>query len=102
LYLQRFTFQANLAAAANQDYDLYTLEGKVSHSIGKSLTVGAGVKYNKQTVFNITQWGYSAELGWRLGKLGQIDFSADKGFIPGMNNQLVPNNTGRLTYFKTF
>lgn len=102
VFLQKFTLQANVSAAANQDYDLYTLEGKVSHTIGKNLTIGAGVKYNEQTVYNIQQWGYSADLGWRIGKLGQIDFSADKGFIPGMNNQLVPNNTGRLTYIKTF
>ncbi len=64
--------------------------------------MGAGVKYNDQTVYNIELWGYSGELTWRMGKLGQIQFSADKGFIPGMNNVLVPNNTGHLTYFKTF
>jgi len=101
-FLKTFTLQANISAAANQDYDLYTLEGKAQHTIGKKLTVGVGVKYNDQTVYDIQQWGYSAELSWMMGKLGQIRFSADKGFIPGMNNQLIPNNTGRLTYFKTF
>ena len=102
VYLQRFTLQGNASAATNQDYDLYTLEGKVSHTLNKNLQIGVGVKYNEQTVYDIQQWGYSADLTWRIGKLGQIQFSADKGFIPGMNNQLVPNNTGRLTYFKTF
>ncbi|WP_431212121.1 hypothetical protein ACQ86N_41245 [Puia sp. P3] len=46
--------------------------------------------------------GYSAEAGVQLNRLGQIQLSADKGFIPGMNKQLVPDNTGRLTYLKTF
>ncbi|MBS1564376.1 MAG: hypothetical protein JST39_08295, partial [Bacteroidetes bacterium] len=102
LFLSALTLQANASAASNQDYRLYTLEGKGQYNINKYLSAGAGIKYNRQTVFDIEQLGYSAELLFRLDKLGQIQFSADKGFIPGMNKQLVPNNTGRLSYFKTF
>jgi len=102
LFLDKFTFQLNATGATNQDYQLYTLEGKAQHVISKNLTLGAGIKYNKQTVYEINQLGYSAEATIRLNHLGQIQFSADKGFIPGMNKQLVPDNTGRLTYFKTF
>jgi hypothetical protein len=102
VFLRKFTLQLNASGATNNDYQLYTLEGKVQHSVNKWLTVGAGLKYNKQTVYDIDQLGYSAEATLRLNKLGQIQFSADKGFIPGMNKALVPDNTGRLTYFKTF
>lgn len=102
LFLDKFTFQLNASGASNQDYRLYTLEGKVQHAFSKNLTMGGGIKYNKQTVYHIDQLGYSADATIRLNRLGQIQFSADKGFIPGMNKQLVPDNTGRLTYFKTF
>lgn len=102
VFLDKFTLQLNASGATNEDYQLYTLEGKVQHPVSKALTVGAGVKYNKQTVYNIDQWGYSAEATLKLNHLGQIQFSADKGYVPGMNKQLVPDNTGRLTYFKTF
>ena len=102
LFLNKFTLQLNATGASNQDYQLYTLEGKVQHTISKSLTLGAGIKYNKQTVYDIDQLGYSAEATLRINHLGQLQLSADKGFIPGMNKQLVPDNTGRLTYFKTF
>jgi hypothetical protein len=102
LFLSHFTLQGNASAASNQDYKLYTLEGKGLYNINQYLSAGAGIKYNKQTVFNIDQMGYSGELMLRLPKLGQFQFSADKGFIPGMNKQLIPNNTGRLSYFKTF
>jgi hypothetical protein len=102
VFLDKFTFQFNVSMASNQDYQLYTTEGKVQHAIGRSLSLGAGIKYNKQTVYNIDQLGYSAEATIRLNRLGQIQFSADKGFIPGMNKQLVSDNTGRLTYLKTF
>jgi hypothetical protein len=102
VFLNTFTLQLNASGAANQDYQLYTLEGKVQHTLSKALTLGAGIKYNKQTTYNIEQMGYSAEAILHLNKLGQLQFSADKGFVPGMNKQLVPDNTGRLTYLKTF
>jgi len=102
VFLNTFTLQLNASGAANQDYQLYTLEGKVQHTLSKALTLGAGIKYNKQTTYNIEQMGYSAEVILHLNKLGQLQFSADKGFIPGMDKQLVPDNTGRLTYLKTF
>jgi len=101
-FLDKFTVTLNASGAENQSYQLYTLEGKVQHSIGKILTVGAGLKYNRQTVYDIDQFGYSAEAGLRLKRLGQIQFTAEKGFIPGMNKVLVPDNTGRLTYLKSF
>jgi len=101
-FLNKSTLQFNASGATNQDYQLYSLEGKVQQAISKALTLGAGVKYNKQTVYAISQLGYSAEATLRIDRLGQLQFSADKGFIPGMNKRLVPDNTGRLTYFKTF
>ncbi len=92
----------NLSGAINQSYQLFTIEGKLQQNISSILMLGAGVKYNAQTNYNIRQIGYSLEAGLKLSKVGQIVFSADKGFIPGWQNKLVPNNTGRLTYFKIF
>lgn len=101
-FIGQLTLQANASGAFNQEYKLYTLEGKALYNINKYISIGGGVKYNYQTQFNIEQLGYSAETSLQIPKVGQIQFSAEKGFIPGMNKQLVPNNTGRATYFKTF
>ncbi|WP_081195931.1 hypothetical protein [Niastella koreensis] len=101
-FINQLTLQTNASGAFNQDYKLYTVEGRAAYNLNKYLMVGAGVKYNYQTTYNIEQLGYSAETTFQIPKLGQIQFSAEKGFIPGMNKQLVPNNTGRATYFKTF
>lgn len=101
-FMQQLTLQANASGAFNQDYRLYTLEGRALYNINKYITIGGGLKYNYQTSYNIEQLGYAAETTLQVPKLGQIQFSAEKGFIPGMNKQLVPNNTGRATYFKTF
>ena len=102
IFWQQLTVQTNLSGAFNQDYRLYTLEGKGLYNLNKYIMAGAGVKYNRQTVFNIEQLGYSAEIMLQIPRFGQVQFSAEKGFIPGMNKKLVPNNTGRITYFKTF
>lgn len=101
-FVNQLTLQANASGAFNQDYRLYTVEGRALYNINKYVLLGGGVKYNYQTTYNIEQLGYSAETTFQIPKLGQIQFSAEKGFIPGMNKQLVPNNTGRATYFKTF
>jgi hypothetical protein len=101
-FMNQLTLQANASGAFNQDYRLYTVEGRALYNINKYVMIGGGVKYNYQTAFNIEQLGYSAETTFQVPRLGQIQFSAEKGFIPGMNKQLVPNNTGRATYFKTF
>jgi hypothetical protein len=101
-FIDQLTLQGNASGAFNQDYRLYTVEGRANYNINKYIMIGGGVKYNYQTDFNIEQLGYSAETSVQIPKLGQIQFSAEKGFIPGMNKQLVPNNTGRATYFKTF
>jgi hypothetical protein len=101
-FIQQLILQANASGAFNLEYKLYTLEGKALYNINKYISIGGGVKYNYQTEFNIKQLGYSAETSVQIPKVGQIQFSAEKGFIPGMNKQLVPNNTGRATYFKTF
>jgi hypothetical protein len=102
VFLQQLTLQANASGAFNQDYRLYTLEGKGVYALNKFVMLGAGIKYNHQTAFHIDLFGYSAEATLQIPKFGQVQFSADKGYMPGMNKQLVPNNTGRATYFKTF
>jgi hypothetical protein len=48
------------------------------------------------------QWGYNANVTVKVPRLGDIQLMADKGYLPGLNKQLVQNNMGRLTYFKIF
>jgi hypothetical protein len=98
----RLNVQTQLSAAQNNSYNLYVIDGRGDYKITNWLSLGAGIKYNRQTVYNVTQWGYSGSAGIKIPKLGDVKLSADKGFIPGNNRRLMPNNMGRLTYFKTF
>jgi hypothetical protein len=98
----RLTLQLQISLAANASYNLYTADGKADYRLFKWLSIGAGLKYNDQTVYDIKQWGYSATAGIIFRQLGQVRLIWDEGFIPGSNKELVPYNLGRITYTKTF
>ena len=102
IFINRFTWLLNLSESANNDYTLYGAEGGCRYKVKKWLSVQGGLKYNHQTVYNREVWGYSGGLSLKVPKLGEIQCTMDKGFIPGSNKELVPNNTGRVSYFKLF
>jgi len=98
----KLTVQLQGSIAANSSYTLYVADGKADYRVFSWLSMGAGIKYNDQTVYDIRQWGYGANAAVRVPKIGEFRLMGDKGFIPGNNKQLVPNNLGRLTYSKVF
>lgn len=102
LFLGRFTLNGQLSAAVNQEYGLYGAGGDVSWKALDWLELGGGLKYNRQTVYGLSLLGYSGHSKFRIPWIGEIGLYADKGFIPGANKKLVTNNTGRITYTRTF
>jgi len=56
VFLNTFTLQLNASGAANQDYQLYTLEGRVQHTLSKALTLGAGIKYTNKQLIISNKW----------------------------------------------
>lgn len=101
-FIGRLTLQMQLSAAMSTAYDLYVIDDKADYRFTSWLSLGAGLKYNIQTVYNIKQWGYSGSASIRVPKVGEFRMMEDKGFIPGNNKQLVVNKLGRLTYIKVF
>lgn len=102
VFLGKFTLNGAVSAALNPEYNLYGADGNVQYKITNWLEVGGGLKYSKQTVYELIQLGYSGNVRIGIPKLGEVALMADKGFIPGAERRLVSNNTGRLTYTKTF
>ncbi|SEL97668.1 hypothetical protein SAMN04488505_10337 [Chitinophaga rupis] len=102
VFLGKFTVNGSLSSATNQDYALYGADGNLQYRITSWLEVGGGIKYNYQTQYNLQQTGYTANARVNVPKVGEIALMADKGFVPGVNRQLVANKTGRLTYTKIF
>ncbi|SKA40194.1 hypothetical protein SAMN04488128_105138 [Chitinophaga eiseniae] len=102
LFLDRFTLNGQLSAAVNQEYGLYGAGADVSWKALHWLELGGGMKYNRQTVYGLSLLGYSGHSKFRIPWIGEIGLYADKGFIPGAHKKLVTNNTGRVTYTRTF
>jgi hypothetical protein len=102
VFLGRFTLNGGLSSATNQDYGVYGADGSVQYKMLTWLEVGGGLKYNYQTVYRLQQTGYTANARINIPKIGEVALMADQGFVPGVNKQLVPNKTGRLTYTKIF
>ncbi|MBV8256168.1 MAG: hypothetical protein JO154_26475 [Chitinophaga sp.] len=101
-FVNALTLSTGVSAAVNQEYALYGADGNAQYRINRWLEIGGGVKYNYQTVFENKQMGYSGNAKISIPKIGEFGLMADKGFVPGVNKQLVPNKTGRLTYTKIF
>ncbi|TWI88864.1 hypothetical protein LX66_2951 [Chitinophaga japonensis] len=102
VFLGKFTLNGGLSSAVNQDYALYGIDGSMQYKILTWLEIGGGIKYNYQTEYNLQQTGYSANARVNIPKIGEVALMADKGFVPGVDRQLVPNKTGRITYTKIF
>lgn len=102
MFVGRFTIQGTGSAALNSDYNLYGADGNVQYKVRSWLDIGGGVKYSYQTTYELRQVGYTANFRVNIPYFGQVEMMADKGFIPGAERRLVSNNTGRITYTKTF
>ncbi|SFW74141.1 hypothetical protein [Chitinophaga sancti] len=102
MFLGKFTIQGTGSAAMNGSYDLYGADGSILYKFRSWLDIGGGVKYSYQTVYALRNIGYSGTARVMIPYVGQIELMADKGFIPGAEKRLVSNNTGRITYTKTF
>lgn len=101
-FLPRYTLQATVATSTNTEYNIYSAGGSMQYNFNSIISAGAGLKYNRQTVYNLHQLGYSGNILLKLRHIGDIQFMAEKSFIPGPEKRLVENIIGRATYFKTF
>jgi hypothetical protein len=102
VFLNRFTLSSQASAAITEEYSLYGLNGEASWKAKSWLEVGGSLKYNRQTVYHIQQWGYGGNSRVNIPHVGEILIQVDKTYIPGGGKQLVSNNTGRLTYTRIF
>jgi hypothetical protein len=101
-YVNKVTASLNFSYSANIGYSIYTIENSDQFALARFISVGGGVKMIRHTLENFLQWGYSGNVTLKIGQLGDLSLQFDRGFVPGLNRSLVPNNMGRLTYFKTF
>lgn len=102
IFFRKASMMVSASLNKSTEYSVKTIESSGEFRFSTVVAAGAGVKMIKHDLLSAMQWGYSGSLSLNIPKLGEIQLMMDKGFIPGMNRQLVENRMGRLTYYKTF
>lgn len=97
----KLTLNTAVGLSYNADYRLQTIDQGMNYRLTNWLRAGGGLKWNRlNSITNAI--GYYGSAQWKLKKLGEIEMSFDHGFLPGLNGVLLPNDMGRIVYFKTF
>lgn len=100
--VNKFHYTLNAAANIGTDANIYSLEHLAQLNFSERFSVGGGIKAVKQLGIASLFLGYSGNMAFRINKIGELQLSFDKGYLPGMARDLVENNIGRITYYKQF
>lgn len=102
VYFPFLTLQTVFSDAINTKYSLWSCAGSLQMRARKWLSLGGGLKYNKQNLMENPLIGYQLNGNITIGNLGSLQIRGERTFIPSINQQLVPNNVGRLTFYRNF
>jgi hypothetical protein len=101
VFLRIFQLQSGVTFTSQHDLRVVTLEQLVSCQLRQWLTISGGLKYNKVNRSDVL-WGSTAGLGIIINKIGTIQASYDKSFLPGTSRNLLPVDMGKVSYYRTF
>lgn len=101
VFLGGLQFQSGITFTSQKDLNITTLEQSITGNIKNSVSLTGGLKYNRVNR-EVTNWGIVAGLGWVIPKIGQAQLNYDKSYLPGTNRNLLPVETGRLSFIRDF
>jgi hypothetical protein len=101
IFFRNFQLQTGFTLTSQRELKVMTVEQSISWQLRQWLTLSGGLKYNHVNQTEIL-WGSTAGLGIIIKKLGTIQATYDKSFLPGINRDLLPVDMGKLSYFRTF
>ncbi len=101
VFLKGLQLQTGLAMTKQKNLIVTTLEQSASYQLREWLILNGGLKYS---MVNSEQrlWGGTAGLGLLIKKIGTIQASYDKSYLPGTARNLLPVEMGRVTYYRLF
>lgn len=102
IQFSRWNYTLQLASNASSENQIYSIENLAQWTISERLSAGGGIKSIKQSGLSSIYLGYSGNLSFQLPKIGELQVSFDKGYLPGLVRNLVENKIGRVTYYKIF
>lgn len=101
IFLKKLQLQGAYSYTKQPELEYYTLESSGDYSLGSTVKIGAGIKYNQ--VHNGNQyWGKRLMLSADFKKMGGITIQYEKSYLPTLNQSLYPVEIGRVSWFKIF
>jgi len=101
IFLKGLQLQSGLTLTSQRDLKVTTLEQSANYQLREWLTISGGLKYNRLNNQQ-TLWGATTGLGVMIKKIGMIQASYDKSYLPGTARNLLPVDMGRVTYYRVF
>jgi hypothetical protein len=98
----RLHIQTDLQYNKQPQLIYWDLRQRLDVTISKHLTVGAGVSDDLVTAGGSSYWGGLVQSTLTFGKVGGLRMQVSKDYLPNGAGGLVPNNWGRVQWFKVF
>lgn len=100
-YLGKFTLQTSFSFVDQQNLKVTTTEPSVSYQYRDVLTLSGSFKWNRLSAGQ-DHFGGNAGVSVFVRRIGNLQISYDKTYIPGRNSILRPVNIGRLGFYREF
>ncbi len=100
-YFNRLQLQSGITITDQQPLRVFTYEQDIIWQAGSKLSLNGGIKYNKVNSRDVC-WGGTVGVLLTLPGIGVLQAGYEKSYLPGTNRNLLPAETGRLSFSKVF
>jgi hypothetical protein len=80
----------------------WMFQQRLDMTIGKKVSVGAGLKNDLLPSDGTSYWGGSLQIQVQVNKVGGLRMQYSKDYLPNGSNGLAPYNWGRINWIKVF
>jgi hypothetical protein len=101
VFLKNVQLQGGFAYNAQQEINFTSYNAEGDYNMGKRFRLGAGLKYNN-VLGGEGYLGKSARLGADFKQLGIFQLSYEKSYLPTLQRNLFPVESGRISWYKFF
>jgi hypothetical protein len=99
--LKKLQLQGSYSYNQQAEINYYTLDANGDYAFKEVFKVGGGVKYN-HVQSGADYWGQAVRFGADFKKLGGVQLSYEKSFLPTLQQTLTQVEIGRLSWYKFF
>lgn len=100
-FFKAFQLQTGVSRIEQRQLTIQTYEETCTWRPFEWITLAGGIKYSKVNS-GAELWGGTGGLSVKIARIGTISGAYEKSFLPGNQRKLLPVQTGRVGYYKTF